>query len=128
MERYRLRTWLRGELPWSLAERIPKGFDCGHHEWYLMEDGRWGCYHCVQETTESPWPGTDWARMRLRAIYADMALLMASGLSGPDLYEETQRYDDEVAELRALLEDEPPTGQEEIVGVYSGHRPPVPAL
>lgn len=54
---YRLRTKLRGRLPWVLSERVPKGRDCGEgrHERYLVEDGLWGCYHCVQDTHESPW-------------------------------------------------------------------------
>lgn len=44
--KYRIRTWLRGLLPWSLAERIPKGQDCGAHEWYRQSAALDGCYHC----------------------------------------------------------------------------------
>lgn len=44
--KYRTRTWLRGHAPWSLAERIPKGEDCGAHEWYRQSTGLDACYHC----------------------------------------------------------------------------------
>ena len=44
--KYRTRTWLRGNAPWSLAERIPKGEDCGAHEWYRQSTGLDACYHC----------------------------------------------------------------------------------
>jgi hypothetical protein len=44
--KYRIRTWLRGRLPWSLAERIPKGEDCGAHEWYRQSAELDACYHC----------------------------------------------------------------------------------
>jgi hypothetical protein len=44
--KYRIRTWFRGSLPWSLAERIPKGEDCGAHEWYRQGVELDACYHC----------------------------------------------------------------------------------
>jgi len=44
--KYRIRTWLRGRLPWSLAERVPKGEDCGAHEWYRQSAELDACYHC----------------------------------------------------------------------------------
>jgi hypothetical protein len=44
--KYRTRTWLRGHSPWSLAERIPKGEDCGDHEWYRQSTELDACYHC----------------------------------------------------------------------------------
>jgi hypothetical protein len=44
--RYRFRTWLRGRLPWSLAQTIPKGADCGAHEFYRASADRDACYHC----------------------------------------------------------------------------------
>jgi len=44
--KYRIRTWLRGRSPWSLAERIPKGEDCGAHEWYRQSIEFDACYHC----------------------------------------------------------------------------------
>jgi hypothetical protein len=44
--KYRTRTWLRGRLPWSLAERIPKGEDCGPHAWYRQSTELDACYHC----------------------------------------------------------------------------------
>jgi hypothetical protein len=44
--RYRVRTWLRGVLPWSAAQAIPKGPDCGAHEFYRASADRDACYHC----------------------------------------------------------------------------------
>lgn len=44
--KYRIRTWLRGRLPWSLAAQISKGEDCGAHEWYRETAERNACYHC----------------------------------------------------------------------------------
>lgn len=44
--KYRHRTWLRGHLPYLLANRIPKGDDCGNHEWYRRDDLWADCYHC----------------------------------------------------------------------------------
>ena len=44
--KYRIRTWLRGRLPWSLAERISKGEDCGAHAWYRQSAELDACYHC----------------------------------------------------------------------------------
>lgn len=46
MAKYRGRTWLRGHLPWAIAQHIPKGHDCGRHDWYLEGDGLDACYHC----------------------------------------------------------------------------------
>ncbi len=45
--KYRLRTWLRGNLPYVLSDRIPKGReDCGNHVWYRRDDEFEDCYHC----------------------------------------------------------------------------------
>ena len=45
--KYRLRTMLRGALPYVLANRIPKGSrDCGNHDWYCQDDTTDACYHC----------------------------------------------------------------------------------
>ena len=45
--RYRVRTWLRGRLPYLLSDRIGKGAqDCGAHEWHLAKGGIYHCYHC----------------------------------------------------------------------------------
>lgn len=45
--RYRIRTWLRGNLPYFLSDRIPKGSgDCGNHEWYRQDADTDACYHC----------------------------------------------------------------------------------
>jgi len=114
MAPYRLRTKLREMLPWAVAERIPKGSDCGHgrHEWYLVEDGHWGCYHCVRETHESPWDGSTWAKLRMQAIYTDLAALMESaamdgGLRWSELEDERKRYADELDELGRELESVP---------------------
>ncbi len=46
--KYRIRTWLRANLPYPLSDRIPKGpRDCGNHEWYRRDEYYWDCYHCV---------------------------------------------------------------------------------
>jgi hypothetical protein len=46
--KYRFRTWLRGNLPYALSDRIPKGAeDCGDHDWYLRDARTEACYHCV---------------------------------------------------------------------------------
>jgi hypothetical protein len=44
--KYRGRTWLRGRLPWFAAQQIPKGPDCGAHEFYRQSADRDACYHC----------------------------------------------------------------------------------
>ncbi len=45
--KYRLRTSVRGSLPYRLLWLSPKGRgDCGHHEWYRSEGETWRCYHC----------------------------------------------------------------------------------
>lgn len=45
--RYRLRTFLRGNLPYVLSDHIPKGpRDCGNHEWYRQDALTEACYHC----------------------------------------------------------------------------------
>ena len=45
--KYRLRTWLRGNLPAALSRFLPKGSsDCGNHEWYNSNDQVDHCYHC----------------------------------------------------------------------------------
>lgn len=47
MARYRLRTELRGSLPWALARMVPKGRrDCGAHEWHRADEHTDRCYHC----------------------------------------------------------------------------------
>lgn len=46
--RYRVRTWIRGVLPWRLPTLMPKGrHDCGAHEFYNHDDKIDLCYHCV---------------------------------------------------------------------------------
>ncbi len=56
--RYRLRTMLRGVLPYFLSDRIPKGSrDCGNHEWYRQDDNTDACYHCeVGRRSRAPEP------------------------------------------------------------------------
>jgi hypothetical protein len=45
--KYRVRTWVRGWLPWRLTWLAPKGpDDCGNHEWYRRDDENADCYHC----------------------------------------------------------------------------------
>ncbi len=49
---YRIRTWLRGYLPWVLIDLgfAAKGEDCekagGEHEWYNKDGKQSACYHC----------------------------------------------------------------------------------
>lgn len=54
--KYRWRTWLRGNLPYFLSDRIEKGSkDCGDHEWYNADGEFEHCYHCsvgVRRMTE----------------------------------------------------------------------------
>lgn len=57
--RYRLRTWLRANLPYAISDRIPKGpDDCGRHVWYRQNDALDACYHCVvgERPHEDPSP------------------------------------------------------------------------
>ena len=46
--KYRWQTALRKLLPWRppLFRLVPKGRDCGDHEWYVQDDTAQGCYHC----------------------------------------------------------------------------------
>lgn len=45
--KYRVRTRLRGHLPYALLWLAPKGkHDCGAHEWYRAYADTWHCYHC----------------------------------------------------------------------------------
>jgi hypothetical protein len=45
--RYRIRTWLRGNLPGPLSDLFPKGRrDCGNHEWHRATEETDRCYHC----------------------------------------------------------------------------------
>jgi hypothetical protein len=55
--KYRLRTMMRGVLPYVLANRIPKGSgDCGNHDWYHQDDATDACYHCQPGRRERPQP------------------------------------------------------------------------
>lgn len=70
--KYRIRTWLRSHSPWSLAERIPKGEDCGAHEWYRQSAELDGCYHCrVTRPHEVMTPGQE--------LLADLERAMRAG-------------------------------------------------
>lgn len=54
--KYRYRTRLRELLPWGeLYPLVPKGRDCGDHDWYRSTDRVWRCYHCRVKTTVIPW-------------------------------------------------------------------------
>ena len=45
--KYRIRTAMRGRMPWALVGLFPKGHgDCGDHEWYRSTDDIDRCYHC----------------------------------------------------------------------------------
>lgn len=70
--KYRVRTWLRGRSPWSIAERIPKGEDCGAHEWYHQSAELDACYHCrVIRAHEATAPGEE--------LLADLERAMRAG-------------------------------------------------
>src|ERR1700751_2479355 len=70
--KYRIRTWLRRHSLWSLAERIPKGEDCGAHEWYRQSAELDGCYHCrVTRPHEVMTPGQE--------LLADLEHAMRAG-------------------------------------------------
>ncbi len=79
--KYRIRTWLRGRLPWSLAERISKGEDCGAHEWYRQSTELDACYHCrVTRRHEAMTPADELldeleGAMRAGSTAAESALL-----------------------------------------------------
>lgn len=84
MSRYRFRAFARRHLPDGLIRLVPKGRDCGDHEWQLMEvdgsGGRWACVYCQAETDRSPWGSQEYARRRLAGLFAE-----ADGLSDNDL-------------------------------------------
>jgi hypothetical protein len=94
--RYRLRTWLRGHLPRSLAKLAPKGRrDCGAHEWYRADERTWRCYHCeLGFATSSPWTREEHLQHTLAGISAALRALAVGG--GP--CDEVQ-----LAELRRLI-------------------------
>lgn len=50
MKPYRIRTFLRINLPWKFSFLFPKGKDCGwkQHEWYKQDIETLACYHCKQ--------------------------------------------------------------------------------
>ena len=84
--RYRLRTWLRGRLPVTLAELVPKGGrDCGAHEWYRADDETWRCYHCeVGVATSSPWSSEEQLQHTLGGIDWTLRALALRGEPGGD--------------------------------------------
>jgi hypothetical protein len=56
----------------------------------------------------------EWARVRLKAILSDLGTLIASRIPGPEVAAEVERYRDEIDELRAILNAEPPEAQEKL--------------
>jgi hypothetical protein len=96
--RYRLRTWLRGRLPDTLAGVVPKGsHDCGNHEWYRADEGTWRCYHCQPGTTgSSPWTREEHLQYALGGIDATLRTLALADAS---------RREPQVAELRRLIRE-----------------------
>ena len=70
--KYRIRTWLRGHAPWPLAERVPKGEDCGAHDWYRQSAEFDACYHCrVTRAHEAMTPADE--------LLADLESAMRAG-------------------------------------------------
>jgi hypothetical protein len=57
--KYRIRTMLRGALPWTLAQRIPKGVDCHAHEFYRQSVELDACYHCQVTRPHQPTQPTE---------------------------------------------------------------------
>ena len=48
LPRYRLRTWLRENLPEPFSRLFPPGTrDCGRHEWYRADEETDRCRHCT---------------------------------------------------------------------------------
>lgn len=94
--RYRWRTWLRGRLPVSLADRVSKGGrDCGAHEWYRADAGTWRCYHCRPGITHfSPWTREEQLQHTLGGIDSTLRALAHAGGS------EDER---QLSELRLLV-------------------------
>lgn len=68
--KYRIRTWLRGNLPGRLSDLFPKGRgDCGSHEWYRSDENTWRCYHCEAGVSERyPWDPLEGADVSLAAL------------------------------------------------------------
>lgn len=96
--RYRLRTWLRGRLPATLAGLAPKGQrDCGAHEWYRADEHTWRCYHCEPATaTSSPWTREEHLQHTLGGITASLRSLALA---------DTPHQDQELTELRRLVKE-----------------------
>lgn len=60
--RYRLRTWLRGHVPWALVDLFPKAEkDCGEHEWFRFDDDTDRCYHCEAGERSHQHMPIDWS-------------------------------------------------------------------
>lgn len=68
--KYRIRTWVRQRLPWSLLWLAPRGKkDCGNHHWCRWDDTTWRCLHCDAGITHtSPWSPIDTAVGNLKAV------------------------------------------------------------
>jgi hypothetical protein len=96
--RYRLRTWLRGRLPFALADLVPKGaHDCGAHEWHRADHQTWRCYHCKPGvTSSSPWTTEEQLQHSLGAIDSTLRELALRGEPGSE---------EELAELQRLVQD-----------------------
>lgn len=96
--RYRLRTWLRGSLPATLARLAPKGRrDCGAHEWYRADEQTWRCYHCEPAVaTSSPWTREERLQHTLGGINASLRALALAG---------APHQDQDLVELRRLVKE-----------------------
>lgn len=102
---YRMRTRLRRVLPASLSKLVRRGRDCGEgrHEWHLIEQAHWGCYHCHVETIVSPFSAEEEARLRLAALGQLLATEAGSSKPSRAVVAITGAYVDEAFQLLGKL-------------------------
>lgn len=120
--KYRVRTWLRGHVPGFAADRIPKGADCGNHEWYRQDETTDACYHCeVTRPSEARVPtpaelalltseiaaGSDaaWSVLRKRIAERQVDLVPAVTLTNAVIAAQTQALRGRVEDVSATLSE-----------------------
>jgi len=79
MGRYRWRTKLRTVLPWSLIGLVPKGADCGEHEWYRRDESTWGCAHCKVTSDANPWSPLEAGLLEALGLTKRLELAVTTG-------------------------------------------------